>query len=522
MFKDKKYYDVYIYIFLAISSFCINFYVGSNGVFPVDTFIHYDNGYRILLGDVPIKDYWIVHGFIIDYMQAIFFKIFGNNWYSYLIHSSLFNVIITIFSYYIFKFLKVDTSFAFILSISISILAYPVSGTPFLDLHSTYFSLLATYFIILGVVRDENSYWLFGSILLCLAFFSKQVPAAYTIFGLSFVCLFISISEKKLNTLIYFILGATLFLFLFLLFLKFNEIKFFDFVLQIFLSPSTIGTSRYDLYDLSFKNVILDFKFIYVILIPIILINLNKLIKEKKYYKSKDFKIFLIISVFSLSTLIHQIYTKNQIYIFSLIPILSGFFLYYIQSNSFKFKKFYIYLVIFFCIFVTFKYHLRFNDERKFHELSNVNISNNVEARIIDKKLSGLNWITPYFKDPNKEIDLIKSTLTILEHENDNIMFISQYNFFSAILEKNLNSPSRTYDLISYPRINTKYFKNYQFHLIQIIKKKSINKILIFEQLSKLDTNEIIYNYIPKNCFIETIKHEYLIQLKIKKCPELQ
>ena len=142
------------------------------------------------------------------------------------------------------------------------------------------------------------------------------------------------------------------------------------------------------LYDLSFKCY-LDFKFIYVILIPIILINLNKLIKEKKYYKSKDFKIFLIISVFSLSTLIHQIYTKNQIYIFSLIPILSGFFLYYIQSNSFKFKMFYIYLVIFFCIFVTFKYHIRFNDERKFHELSNVNISNNFEARIIDKKLSG-------------------------------------------------------------------------------------------------------------------------------------
>ena len=116
MFIDKKYYDIYIYIFLAISSFCINFYVGSNGVYPVDTFIHYDNGYRILLGDVPIKDYWIVHGFIIDYIQAIFFKIFGNNWYSYLIHSSSFNVIITLFSYYILRFLKVDLSLAFILT----------------------------------------------------------------------------------------------------------------------------------------------------------------------------------------------------------------------------------------------------------------------------------------------------------------------------------------------------------------------------------------------------------------------
>ena len=119
MFKDKKYYDAYIYIFLAISSFCINFYVGSSGVFPVDTFIHYDNGYRILLGDVPIKDYWIVHGFIIDYMQAIFFKIFGNSWYAYLIHSSVFNVIVTISSYFIFRLLKIDISFAIILSISI-------------------------------------------------------------------------------------------------------------------------------------------------------------------------------------------------------------------------------------------------------------------------------------------------------------------------------------------------------------------------------------------------------------------
>ena len=189
MFKDKKYYDFYIYIFLAISSFCINFYVGSNGVFPQDTFIHYDNAYRILLGDAPIKDYWIVHGFIIDYIQAIFFKIFGNNWYSYLIHSSFFNVLITTSSYYIFRLIKIEAILAFVLSISISFLAYPVSGTPFLDLHSTFFSLLAIYFLILGVEKEKNIYWLSGSLFLCLAFFSKQVPAAYTIVGLSFVIL---------------------------------------------------------------------------------------------------------------------------------------------------------------------------------------------------------------------------------------------------------------------------------------------------------------------------------------------
>ena len=66
----------YIYcLLLAIFSFWINFYVGNSGVFPVDTFVHYDSGYRILLGEYPVKDYWIVHGFLIDYIQALFFKV---------------------------------------------------------------------------------------------------------------------------------------------------------------------------------------------------------------------------------------------------------------------------------------------------------------------------------------------------------------------------------------------------------------------------------------------------------------
>ena len=76
--KYIKYKNFYIGVSLIIISFSLNFYVGSHGVYPVDTFIHYDNGFRILLGDDPVKDYWIVHGFIIDYIQALFFKIFGS------------------------------------------------------------------------------------------------------------------------------------------------------------------------------------------------------------------------------------------------------------------------------------------------------------------------------------------------------------------------------------------------------------------------------------------------------------
>ena len=73
MLENFNYKNFYLIALLILISFVINFYVGSIGVFPVDTFIHYDSGYRILLGDHPVKDYWIVHGFLTDYLQAFFF-----------------------------------------------------------------------------------------------------------------------------------------------------------------------------------------------------------------------------------------------------------------------------------------------------------------------------------------------------------------------------------------------------------------------------------------------------------------
>ena len=33
-------------------------------IIPSTPLYTYDNGYRILLGEHPVKDYWIVHGYI--------------------------------------------------------------------------------------------------------------------------------------------------------------------------------------------------------------------------------------------------------------------------------------------------------------------------------------------------------------------------------------------------------------------------------------------------------------------------
>ena len=146
-------------------------------------------------------------------------------------------------------------------------------------------------------------------------------------------------------------------------------------------------------------------------------INLKKIFFEKNYLKEKDFLYFLTLLFLTFSLIVHQILTKNQIFIFFLIPVLTAFT--HISLTKYKqAPKFIIILIFVVCLFATFQYHLRFNKDRKFHELNNVNFHSAVSAENIDKKLSGLKWITPGYKNnPEKEIVLISNIKSYLEND---------------------------------------------------------------------------------------------------------
>ena len=510
----KEYINLLV---ISLFSFFLNFFVASRGVFPVDTFIHYDTGFRILLGELPIRDFWIVHGFVIDFIQALFFYIFGNNWYAYIIHSSIFNSIIVVFTYYIFLHLNINSFYSLILSICIGFLAYPVSGTPFLDLHSSFFSILATYLVFLAIKKNIEIYWLYSSILLCFAFLSKQVPAFYVGIVLFFINIYISVLKKNIMALKYFFSGGLVFLTFLIIFLYVNNIEINKFILQIFLFPKSIGLDRYSNYDLGIKNVFLNFKLIYFLLIPVLAINFFLLIKKKKYYSSKNFLIFLTIISYVLASIFHQIFTKNQIYIFFIIPILAGILIHYISIFNFNNQKIISYLIIFFTLFATVKYTIRFDINRKFHELIYTDISKAEDAIIIDKKLSGLNWISPYNLNPKNEINNIQNFISIIKKEKDNIMVITEYSFFSSLVEKKLYSPSRTYDDISFPNINNKFYEQYKLFLVNKIKDNQIKKIYFFSKNNNF-SEEVIFNYISKNCFEKNKLSENIMYLKLINC----
>ena len=78
--------------------------------------------------------------------------------------------------------------------------------------------------------------------------------------------------------------------------------------------------------------------------------------------------------------------------------------------------------MILICIFAVFKYHLRFNEHRKFNELEKVNLNLALNSEMISKDLKGLKWITYKFANDPKEVEGIKEIMNIIskEKQNDN------------------------------------------------------------------------------------------------------
>ena len=66
-----------------------------------------------------------------------------------------------------------------------------------------------------------------------------------------------------------------------------------------------------------------------------------------------------------------------------------------------------------------------------------------------------------------------------LENDNRKKMLLTNYSFFSALLNKKLSSPMRWYieNGISHPKTNNKYFKDFQDFFIKKIKENKIEVI---------------------------------------------
>lgn len=501
-FLKNKFLQHIINIFI-ISFFAIYFNTisGNNGILAPDSFSFLDGSAQILNDKLPIRDYWLMNGVLIHYLQSIFFYFFGINWKTYVFHASFFNLVFGIFSYYFFIKFELRKLFSLIYSISIVILFYPTAGTPIVYFHSSILCLIALFLTYLSL-RNKNNHIFFVPLFMLAAYLSGIVPSVYINLVILIILIYLIKSNKKIITT--FIIGSFFSILLLAIFFITTETSLTDFLYQQILIPFSIGQARYASSPEAFAqinsitlNKVLDFYYIYIFLIPLILI----LFKRKNDDKNNLINVSYIFTVFLF--IFAQLTSNNQTFIHFLIPI-SAFFLHKEIINIHK-KKF-IYLIFLIVFIFTIKFGYRNIIERRFNDFQWTNMSYYTESSIVNIDLNNLKWISPknfsLVENSNDEINLLNDLAINLNKDNSNFSIFTNYQIFSILL-------NRDYELLqtawfknaTHPNPESKYYNYYKLFINKLIAKKKIDKILFLE----INSNEY-KNFIEKICSTDFIE----------------
>ena len=157
--------------------------------------------------------------------------------------------------------------------------------------------------------------------------------------------------------------------------------------------------------------------------------------------------------------------------------------------------------MIIFCVYLFDEISFRYNIDRKFHDLENVDKSKAIDAKLINKNFKNLKWISK-LDNPDNEVAIIIKAIKVIDKDDRKKTLITHYQFMSTILDKELNILNRWYlwDNNTHPTENHKYFKIYKKLINKNIKKNKIEVIYILSQKNEMKF-ENIKNYVEDICF---------------------
>lgn len=503
---------------LLIFSISINQYYGYIGVYPIDSFFSFNAGYDVLNGSYPFKDYWTITGPFIDFTLALFFKLFGVSWFSYVFYASFFNFIFSISTFYTLKKLNLNINYCFFYSILVSILAYPSAGTPYVDHQSAFLSVMSIYLFILALKTKLNIYWFFLPIILGISFLTKQAPTAHFILIIAFVSFIYFLFNFDIKKIIFIISGIFIFLIIFFLTLFFSKISITSFLEQYILFPLSLGKSRLDfILPLEFNRIILRFKLIHLSSVVLLFVAIKKIIEDIKFIKDPNILIIISLLSSSFALIAHQLMTINGMYIFFLIPILCGFSQIY-YSKYLKDKKYILYFLILLSIGSTFHYGNKYINKRDFMDLRNVDINGAIDSKILDEKLSGLKWITSiYPNNPKQEVSNLLVVMDIIKKDSRYKMLVTDYQFISVVLSINDHATNKYwFKEHVYPTYKHKYFNIYKKFFVEKLKNDKIEVIYIIKPL--IGDKNILDSILNNDCAIKSSLTEMLDVYELREC----
>ena len=325
-----------------------------------------------------------------------------------------------------------------------------------------------------------------------------------------------------MKKLFFIIFGLLFFILSFFITLKLTEIPFSAFLEQYILFPLSLGESRMDfLLPLEFKRIVLRFKLIHLSSLILLIVIIKNATKNLKYIINDEFLIIVSLIGSSFALIVHQLMTINGMFIFFIIPILCGFsHVYYLKYL--KDKDYILYFLMILSISSTLHYSYKYIHTRDFMDLGKINKSNAIDAKVLDKKLSGLQWITIlYPNDPSKEINQLIEAIEIIKNDKSNKILVTDYQFISVVLEIYDYSPNKYwYKYHVYPTTNHKYFQIYKNFFVNKLIKNKIQVVYIIKPLWGDDN--VLETILDNNCLKKTSLTNILDSYFLENCKSLE
>jgi hypothetical protein len=309
---------------LLVFAFIFSIKSGERGFFPFDQSIVFDGGYRIFAGQIPYKDFFIPFGPIVFWLQAMFFKLLGVNYFAYLFHAALMNIFATVVSLAILRLFFGSLSPSVYLGAAMTaIWFYPPFGTPWMEQTAHFFSFLA----ILGVLyvsfpkRVASRRLLLilfsAGLMAFIAFLSKQNIGLYML-PLYFMLIVITHWSRIryiLSGLVAFLVGIGTGFFLFAIWLiTFSTPS--AFVTHFLYIPSEIGLTRLkrnwpDIIEAQLLGT--GPLYIRILFVLVFLIAVFVFIYEIRHFKSSS--IHLRTNLLTSSIVIYLIFFQNLLHV---------------------------------------------------------------------------------------------------------------------------------------------------------------------------------------------------------------
>lgn len=203
----------------------------------IDFTYQLENSYRIYVGQVPYRDFFLVLTPGIYYLTALFLQLFHNSNLGMIVLTVLIQCVGIVLSYIILLKLCRNNIFFYLYLITISFseaifYPFPVYNTVCFDM-----MLLFLAFYVWNENKMTRFKWFLAGILTTWPYIFKQNYGLFFAFAVYFFVFNLLMRRRQFKDCAYMISGSAISALVFILFLAMNKIKIYDYIYQTLIFP---------------------------------------------------------------------------------------------------------------------------------------------------------------------------------------------------------------------------------------------------------------------------------------------